>query len=96
MNKVKVISAPNYRGNDTTIVTLNADKRGICYLDHSIDTIYIVGTSPSIDIGFKSVKGFLKKNGSGCGGPADEGQISFVYKDSTYPLSNYHFVIVNR
>lgn len=94
MSSVKVISL-SFNRFDTTIVTLDANKRGVYTLLYErTDSLIITGTDPNKFLPFKMIMYKVLSNGSGCGGPADEGQTSFTFKDSVYSFANYHKIEV--
>ena len=96
MNHVTVVSL--YRGHisDTLFMSLDGNKKGTFKLNpfYQSDSIYLKVLLPAGVISLRSLATNTKNIGSGCGGPADEGQVSFIYKDSTYTMSRYHFVVI--
>jgi hypothetical protein len=95
MKSVKVVTVSYNNRYDTTILTLDANKRGVYTIDYSgSDSLFITGTNPNKVYSFRNLKTKTLNKGSGCGGPADEEQISFVFTDSLYSFASYHEVVV--
>ena len=92
MSSVKVINF-SYNRFDTTVLTLDANRRAVyTILYDASDSLVVTATDPNKVFSFKKIMFKRLSNGSGCGGPADEGQISFTFKDSLYSSASYQKV----
>lgn len=95
MSSVKVVSVSYNRLFDTTILQLDANKRGVYTINYiGSDSLFITETDPNKVFSFKKLMSKTLNKGSGCSGPADEGQASFTFRDSVYGFAPYHKVEV--